>query len=181
METLSDIARAATHQFEIANRPDGSRYWRAKDTATEWIRDAIYAAHRDGEILPDDRIYELTAYAFEHIANSDAETPRDMSISDTRHEFADAMVDIYDADRLAWVGSDSDRRALADEAGDEMGASEILDRIACGQYREAADVFDAIAEAVERKQENQIYEGQESASATIGDEDAISAAVEVTR
>jgi len=51
-------------RFERVHRGasrDGETYYRKKDTAPEWVGDAVYAAHDNGAMLPDDWKYETIA------------------------------------------------------------------------------------------------------------------------
>lgn len=145
---ITDAAREARAAFTTDTRPDGSRYTKNTDDAPEWVRDAVRDAH--GEVLPDDRIFDLAHDACEWIFRGD--TIENM-FDEVRHYFADGAIDAYNADRLAWVASSNYRAALVDEVHDDYGAErgDLMDQIAAGQYEEAARIFDYMATAIEER------------------------------
>lgn len=156
--TLQDLAGEAARCFETATRePVGDtpeRFVRVKDGSPEWVTELIRAAHgvdADGSpsMLPDDWRYKVASFAVEMIAESD-------DIEDARAEFADAMVDAYTFDRIAWLGSNLRRAGYVDEAVDEFGPPDqdgIIERIGLGQYAEASEVYDLVVAALEERLE----------------------------
>lgn len=143
-QDTATIAGEAFDWFETRTRDDDTTYTTMKDGRPDWIYDAVYAAH--GDMLPDDRIFELCWDAFGFIHDNDA-------TEDDSGEFADQAVDVYTADRLRWLASHMSRPGLCDEAADEMGADGlgIVERIGLGQYAEARDVFAVIFAACEEQ------------------------------
>lgn len=143
--TIQDLAREASSYFERAYRVDGdedSAYVRTKDGTPEWVRDLVQSAH--GEMFPDDWRYDQIENALDHIADSD-------DPEDSRHEFADNAVDVYNAARFAWLASNIDRQYYCDEAQNEFGIdpdATITDRIGLGQYFEADEVYGLTLQAL---------------------------------
>jgi hypothetical protein len=139
-------AQEAYDCFETATRPgnDGERFDRVKDGSPEWVTELVHAAH--GDFLPDDWRYACIRAALEFIADSDEP-------EDGAGEFADGHVDVYNAARVAWLGSSIHRGAYCDEALAELGPvdadSGVYGLVGLGQYMEASEVYALVVEALE--------------------------------
>lgn len=140
MPTVHELAAKASGYFATAQRIDA---------APEWITDMIRAAHNDADMLPDDWRYACILSALDCIAEAD-------DPNDAAHEWADAEVDTYDSDRIAWLGSHRYRPSYCDEAAQEMASGPdegISDMIAAGQYQEAREVYGLVLRFLEQRAE----------------------------
>lgn len=141
-ESMQTLAGDAFDAFETATRPDGeTTFVRLKDNAPDWVQPIVYAAH--GDLLPDDWRYDCAWSAFGaiHDASEDAD------ISEVSHEFADGHADIYTAARFDWLSSNLERQGYVDEAARQFGpADDVAAAVGMGQYLEAQEVFNTVAE-----------------------------------
>lgn len=143
MNTI-DLAIEAAQWIESVARdgkPDDF-YYRVKKDAPEWIKELCKAAHMsDGSLmLPDDFRYEFVSKALDMIAESETEEDAE----DRAREFEP---DVYNHERLAWLGSHPCRAGFVDEAIEEFGPSKwpgIIEMIGWGQVREFYEVFDSV-------------------------------------
>ena len=148
--TVQTLAREAAGWFESAYRgdtgEDQDRYTRCRDGAPEWVGELVRAAH--GDMFPDDWRYDAIASALEFVAEVD-------DPDDGCGEFADQTVDVYNGDRIAWLGSHGARQGYCDEAAAEFGAedtaSDIISMIGWGQYAEASEVYGLVLQALEAR------------------------------
>lgn len=83
---------ALAAHFERIKRPNGKWSYTLKDTAPEWLRDAVYSAHTDRP--PNDWIYEECYDACVAID--------DDSLSDCG-EYADQKVEPYTRELFEWA------------------------------------------------------------------------------
>lgn len=139
--TIQELARQGYNSMETRTRDNGETYVCRKEDAPAWLDDLIREAH--GDMLPDDwtfsTVRDALSYITEHGEDADP------------HLFADDSVDVYTADRIAWLGSHSCRPSYCDQARDEFGAGNgILDQIGAGQYLEALEVFGGVLNSLER-------------------------------
>ena len=135
--TPQDLAAQAHAFFEARERGEGERFTTTRYDSPEWLRDLVHEAH--GEFLPDDWRYSTIHNALVFIAENPG------ADDDSAHEFADTAVDVYSADRLAWLASNLRRLAYVDEAVAEYGPREqIIDNIGIGQYGEAFEIYASI-------------------------------------
>lgn len=108
-----------------------------KSNAPDWLQgsDVMLAIHKAvDDRMPDDWVYESTASIAETLTGydfDDADEAREHI-----HEIADGMVDVYNADRTAWLGSHLLNAYLCDEATKESGTADtdMFQRIGLGQY-----------------------------------------------
>lgn len=148
-ETVQRLACEAYGWFEIAQRADGTHYVRTKEEAPDWVADLVRAAHDGANILSDDWRYERIHQTLEYLADTD---PSNWDAC----ECADQAVDVYNADRLRWLGSHSRRAAYVDEAVDSMGwPGSIYDAIAYGQYEEAKEIYHQVLAYLENLTEEE--------------------------
>jgi hypothetical protein len=141
--TLEALAAEAYACFESFKRDgDDATLWRLKDERPEWVFDLVYAAHGDGDYLPDDWRYDCLHSALSHLA--------DEGDPDDAHEFADGQVDVYTGSRYAWLASDLRRAGYVDGARDELGGEslDIAEQIGLGQYAEASEVFASVVQSL---------------------------------
>lgn len=143
--TISALADEAYSSMELRTRADGTDYYTTKDDAADWVRDLVYAAHNDGDMLPDDWRYDCIHSALSHISDAGAETADDLD--DAGHDFADSHADVYTSDLLAWAASNAYRLGYVDEARSEGLIPDDADearRLMIGQYCEALEVFESV-------------------------------------
>ncbi len=152
---LEEFARS----FEIATRePSGSKFYRVVESAPTWMQsdDVVQTIHRAvDDRLPDDWIYEAMSTLADVMIGYSADTADRMR--DNVHEIADAMVDVYNADRTAWLASHLANMSLVDEACDEFGcdpAADIATRIGIGQFYALDRIANAIVDACESEANN---------------------------
>lgn len=139
-EKVREAARQLEAMLVSAERPDGTRYVRLIDGAPDWMRDAVREAH--GGMLPDDWLYGCMPTFAETIADAD-------DIEDAARDAADACVDTYDSDLLAYLGG-GDRWERVDEAMAEHAPRTLGDAIRLAQYEEAQEAYARLVWALER-------------------------------
>ena len=141
--TLASLASEAYACFETATRPDGESFQRVRDGSPEWVTDLVRSAHYgvpDMLMFPDDWRYAAIVSSLDAITGAD-------DIQEAAHEFADANVDAYNAERLAWLASDRNRPYYVDQAREDGLADEgtdLLEVIGAGQYVESLEVFEQV-------------------------------------
>lgn len=145
--TLSSLAVEALAQFHTVTRGNAEFIVTLKDTAQQWLRDAIYMAH-DG-MLPDDWKYSTAREACYAIAHADG-------YNDLRRvalEF-EQDTDVYTADLLRWLSSNVQRPGYCDDIADGRPCwkASITDTIRAGQALERREIFDTILTAIEDEQ-----------------------------
>lgn len=143
-ETMNDVQAAAAlalPHFTTRERGEDSIVT-LRDDAPQWVRDLVHHAH--DEFLPDDWRYEAIYSAVEFLADEDNDP-------DDSHEWADGLVDVYNAARAAWLGSHLYRGGYCNEAVAEglvEPEADIYDRIGVGQYVEAREVWGLVVGAL---------------------------------
>jgi hypothetical protein len=150
--TLAQLADEASGFFERRSRSTGDEaetFVALRDNAPEWLSELVRSAH--GDMLPDDWRYRIIERAVDRISDYNLETSDDAH--DAAGEFADGAVDIYTADRLAWLASNLERVGYCDRAAGEFGdsAGDIVATIGLGQYAEASEVYGLVVEALEER------------------------------
>jgi hypothetical protein len=132
-------------EVETGIYADGGTFYALRKGSPEWMRDLMRAAHRDGDIFPDDWRYACAFAACEAIA----ECEDGAHLDERGHDFADAYVDTYTHDLTAWLASSNHRVGYVDEAREYYGndGEWTMDyALPMGQYVEAREVFDAVVE-----------------------------------
>lgn len=149
MTTTTDmratVARELADAFETRKRDNGEKFWTLKDDAPGWAQPAVYSAHSD--MMPDDYRYSYCAWAASELADTEP---------DEWDEIADMIEpDVYNVDRIAWLGSNLGRQYYCDTAAEEFGPMDldIMQRIGLGQVQEMREVLGLIREAVEEEAE----------------------------
>lgn len=143
--TLETIAREAYDALEWCKRDDGSEYVARKDNAPEWVQDLCYAAH--GDMMPDDWRFRCIYSALGSIADDGYDED-----GDNAHLFADSHVDIYTTTLTVWLGSHGSRPGYVDEAAEDFGQADgITQAIQRGQYAEAIEVYNLVADALRER------------------------------
>jgi hypothetical protein len=142
--TLGELARDTAAQFEWADRDDGTRYVRRKDTAEDWVQDLCQAAH--GTMFPDDHRYRLILDVLDHLADCDVHN------GDDAHEAVQEMEpDPYTSDLLEWAASHSDRLGYADDAIAQGTAETITAALGQGQMNEIYEVANVVIEHLQQR------------------------------
>ena len=117
------------------------------DSAPEWISDAMFAAHSNGDLLPNDWSYRLAA---DVVCQLYSDTRDGSDIADAIDYAVDAAVPCYNAERADWLASHLQRGFYVDDAVAEYGWPKdggIYEAIAYGITFEPRMIADAIAEA----------------------------------
>lgn len=145
MTTLNDKATEALSHFETAKRDDGEKtFIRTKEGTPQWVTDLIFAAHDNGEMLPNDERYKFIQDALYILSEiEDADEP---------HERIDSDVDVYNHDLLQWVASHLSRAYYVDEAIKEFGWNEergLFGALMVGQYSERMEVYNSVKQSLE--------------------------------
>ena len=137
---VQQLARDMSAAFEGRVRDSGESFRVLRDGSPQWMTDVAMAAH--GDMLPDDWRYSAIEDAAGWIAGADGSADLD----DEAHAFADANVDVYNADRTAWLSSHLDRAGYVDEAREEYDATDdgIMADIGRGQYVELLEVYTSV-------------------------------------
>lgn len=138
---IPTLAAQALEGFELSYRDNGDVYRRLADHAPDWIGNLVYAAHDDGQFLPDDWRYDTIVAALEYMSEPACDFDAE--------EFADSQVDTYYRSQLDWIAAAPSQRAdYCAEEFNESGASDlsspVWDLLGLGQYREARTVFETI-------------------------------------
>lgn len=132
--TVQELAREALRYFIRKRREDGSEYVAVMDYRPEWVLQMVYAAHNDGEILPDDWRYEFVLESLYAIADSDPDELDELELE-------------ADSAPMEWFSSSMRRVAYVDEAIEELGRpGHVMDAIEHGQYIEKNEVLRIVLE-----------------------------------
>lgn len=145
------VAEELNNAFESDTRDDGSTFYKLKDDRPEWLQgsDVMMAVHSAlDDRLPDDWVYETAYYLAEQISDcDDADEARDKT-----GEWADSLVDVYNHDRLKWLGMHLNNAFLCDDAAEEFGpAEDTFSHIGRGQYLAIDRIAHALIEQIEEE------------------------------
>ncbi|MGQ2942953.1 MAG: hypothetical protein ACT6Q7_03010 [Blastomonas fulva] len=143
IETLDQFAA----QFQRKTRDNGTEFICPQDGAPEWISDAMFAAHDNGEIMPNDWTYRIAA---DIVCQLCSDVRYGLDIADAVDRAVDAAIPCYNADRTDWLASHLSRGFYVDDAVAEYGWPQdggIYQAIAYGIQLEARMIADAIAAA----------------------------------
>jgi len=158
MTTTTTLARALADAFETAKRDNGDEFVRLREGSPEWMQEAIFAAHGDGDMLPNDWSYRLCSSMADGIAEA-LEYDADADLDDALHEIADGAVPVYTGQRLDWLASHLHRMGMVDEAIEEAGGlsgkdgSGIAEAIGWAILRECEAIGRALVDAIEGEAE----------------------------
>jgi len=147
------VAGEFSEAFERRTRDNGESFYRLRDDAAEWLQGnagstvmhELHAALDDR--LPDDWVYEIAAHLADNISECDGADAAQERISD----WADSLVDVYNADRLKWLSSNLNTVYFVDDAVAEFGdhTDGILGAIGYGQYVAIERIAGAMLAAIE--------------------------------
>lgn len=100
--------------FERETRDNGDRFVTLKDDAPDWLREAVYDAHKGS--LPDDWVFETCYHAC--LAIDDG-----MLTEEETHGFCEGEVDIYTRPLFQWAADCclSPLWSEAEERAEELG------------------------------------------------------------
>lgn len=149
--TRKEIAEQFAKAFELKERDNGDSFYTLRDGSPEWMQEAIFAAHDNGEMLPNDWSYWACAMMADAIDDYLRIDP-DAELSDCIAENADALIPAYNAQRTDWLASHTYRALRVDDAVAEYGWPNdggIFQAIAYGIHSELSAVGHAIASAIE--------------------------------
>ena len=136
-------AKEMYQAFQSDKRDNGETFYKLEADCPKWMTDLCRKAHDD--MMPDDFKYEAIMSAVEHIAKADGDED---DMRDQISEWADSMVDIYNADLTRWVASHLERAWYVEEAQREFGPATDQDgrpnfyrSLSQGQYMEYEEVY----------------------------------------
>jgi hypothetical protein len=138
--TTKERAALMVRAFESRTRDNGEHYVCLTDGSPDWMTDVVRAAHDDGSILPDDWIFATVMSAAEFIA--DADDP-----DDGAHEWADAEVDVYTHDLMAWAARNVD---AVDQVMEDEHFTTVTGAIMRAQYEVCGRIYDAVKHALDQ-------------------------------
>lgn len=152
----AEIAKQLAEAFTTDTRNDGATFYKLRDGSPQWMTDAIHAAH--GVILPMDWIYEHCSRMADNLNEYEPE-----QWDDSVSEWADGLVDVYNADRARWLSLHLDFAGFVDEAVEEFGHSDqgVMGDIGMGQYKLLEQIAYALVSAVREQAEDLEDEGDE--------------------
>lgn len=152
----AEIAKQLAEAFTTDTRNDGATFYKLRDGSPQWMTDAIHAAH--GDILPMDWIYEHCSRMADNLNEYEPE-----QWDDSVSEWADGLVDVYNADLARWLSLHLDFAEYVDNATQELGHSDrgIFGDIAMGQYSLLENIAYALIQAVREQAEDLEDEGDE--------------------
>lgn len=121
----------------------GTKTYHLTIDAPDWLKEAIYDLHCGS--LPSNYIYDLA-----HSFSVDYDNGN-VTSDDDFHEWADGMIDVYNADLYQFAADNSSASWYDDEsATDLIGTSnDPLDHIRAVQYSVALTVAQALYRAIE--------------------------------
>jgi len=135
--TVQELAKEALRYFIRKRREDGSEYVAVTKDRPEWVHQMVYAAHNDGEILPDDWRYEFVLESLYAIEDSDPDELDELELE----------ADASNSALLEWLNSSMRRVSYVDEAIEELGwTGHVMDAIEHGQYIEKNEVLRIVLE-----------------------------------
>lgn len=152
--SVRELAEEAHGCFVSSERADGSVFVKLRDGSPEWVQGLVQAAHGlpEGGLLPDDYRYRWAADVCEEVAH----LAEDVEPEDVLDEWADAGVDVYNADLLAWLGSHESRVGYADEGlllvAESRLANGVMAAIRAGQAMERREVFSFMVDALRERE-----------------------------
>lgn len=142
--------------FETRKRDNGESFVTLKDGHPEWLKSAVYEAHR-GQ-LPDDWIYAVCARVCEKIDD------QGFCADAWSHEFCDSEVDIYTKERFKWAHEQclTTLFSEAEERAAELssGCKDANEWLGVVQFCAIEIIVGCIVSAV-REQENDGSEGED--------------------
>lgn len=154
MNALAKAAQEFADAFEVRHRDNGQAFHCLKDGTPQWISDAVYKAHEDGDLMPNDWTYRL-------VANLALEMSERMNGNNWREDYAgleeiaEAVVPCYNHEALDWLSSHAFRLHRVDSFIVEYGFPEpglvaaIFDAIQIEALQIADFIFDAVKERAE--------------------------------
>ncbi len=110
--TIQALAQEARRYFTPKTRPNGDIFQTRTDDCPQWVTDMTFAAHHDGQILPDDYRYQFIVEALDAIAEGydDPET----AIDELEPEHRTYQL-------LTWLRDSHDGPGYVDEYVTELG------------------------------------------------------------
>ncbi len=140
---IKTLAAWYNKQAKQDKRDDGSKFYKfvcANEVDEERCRALAFAAHGDGDMLPDDWRYEFIVEALSALSETD--DPDEIELE----------ADVYTSDLTRWLNSRNSRLGYCDEAVREGLVSESADmsaRLTGGQYMEKREVLALVREYLE--------------------------------
>jgi len=135
-EKTIELAKKYVSYFELAERPDGTKFYKLKDDAPEELAELVREVHRKrGLHFPDDYVYEYIYQSLDLIAESGAEVD---NLEDLTEEIE---ADVYTSDLLKWL-STGDRTYYMDRVKEECGRDLSFEQeLSIAQFLEREEIF----------------------------------------
>lgn len=154
MNALAKAAQEFVNAFEVRHRDNGQAFHCLKDGTPQWISDAVYRAHEDGDLMPNDWTYRLVG----NIALEMAERMNGGFWDDdytALDEIADYVTPSYNHEALDWLASHAFRVHRVDELIKNDGFPEpgLISAIIEAIRLEALQIGDFILDAVKERAE----------------------------
>ena len=129
--TQAQLAETAHQAFETKTRDDGTKFTYLKDSAPQWLKDALPDIHGT-DVMPNDWRYEKIAHIFECLSRYDPD-----QWEDALAEIADNLTDVYYGELTEWLNAAPIIRLdMVDEAQSEYGPCETYRAIQHAQWYE---------------------------------------------
>ena len=158
--SIAKLAQEARSYFTFTgeNNPTmRDNIWVRKDGSPKYIEDMLFAAHRYGDLFPDDYVYQYVVDALYLLAGASED-----AVANDLYDLSEEIEpDIYTPDLTAWLSSHTDRLARADEALREFDLDSILTAAEYGQREERQEVFNLVLQALEQELEDREEESEE--------------------
>lgn len=154
MKAIAKAAQEFADAFEVRHRDNGQAFHCLKDGTPQWISDAVYRAHENGDLMPNDWTYRLVG----NIALEMAERMNGGFWDDdytALDEIADYVTPSYNHEALDWLASHAFRVHRVDELikNDGFPESGLISAIIEAIRLEALQIGDFILDAVKERAE----------------------------
>ncbi len=114
-QRIIKLAKMMYEMMERRTRNSGEQFYCLADNAPEWMRDVCFAAHNDGEYLPDDAVYEELNSTLSDICDMDEDSDED----DMRDILLECEPNCYISNLTHWLASDCRYVGYIDVAFDQ--------------------------------------------------------------
>jgi hypothetical protein len=131
---------------------DSEPFVTLSDDCPEWFHQAVMEAH--GVELPNDWVYAMCRAIVAELEGFDA----DADVYDVANDVADALLPIYNADRVAWLAENIGRSSWGDDAkslGLTQEPSDIFGDLGTGIYCQLRFITETLFAAIQENAEAQ--------------------------
>jgi hypothetical protein len=136
-------AQEALAHFQTCHRFDGAESYRLHAGAPQWVAELVYAAHRNGEIMPDDWRYRFTREALRAVSGDERQAAGDGACDERGDEAVSQLM------LVAWLGSNVMRLEYCDEVlHDAVTRADMATVLAEGYRHEQDEVRGVVRDAL---------------------------------